>query len=174
MNLVETMLQAIRADLEANQIDLNGIHNDVLDMIYQYYTELVSTESQEARQAHLACMDAILRIIQERDRISQERDKVIQERDEARGMVQLQEPDCGHPQEGQSQAIHPQPDQTQEQEDYNYDNLPYNQEVEDLLGLFSEDAAALERSTFKVGFAAGARLVFELMGEGPVGVRKSE
>lgn len=160
MNLVETMLQAIKADLEANQIDLNGIHNDVLDMIYQYYTELVSTESQEARQAHLACMDAILRIIQERD--------------EARRAMQLREADCGHPQEGQPQVIHPQPDQTQEQEDDNYDNLPYNQEVEDLLGLFSEDAAALEKSTFKVGFAAGARLVFELMGEGPVGVRKSE
>lgn len=149
MNLVETMLQAIRADLEANQIDLNGIHNDVLDMIYQYYTELVSTESQEARQAHLACMDAILRIIRERD--------------EARGVMLT-----GIQTSQNSES------QTQEQEDDNYDNLPFNQEVEDLLGLFSEDAAALEKSTFKVGFAAGARLVFELMGEGPVGVRKSE
>lgn len=149
MNLVETMLQAIRADLEANQIDLNGIHNDVLDMIYQYYTELVSTESQEARQVHLACMDAILRIIRERD--------------EARGVMLT-----GIQTSQNSES------QTQEQEDDNYDNLPFNQEVEDLLGLFSEDAAALEKSTFKVGFAAGARLVFELMGEGSVGVRKSE
>lgn len=89
MNPVEAMLQAIRADLEANQIDLH-IHDDVLDMLYQYYTGLVSTESQEDRQAHLACMDAILRIVRERD--------------EARGMVQLQEPDCGHPQEGRPQA----------------------------------------------------------------------
>lgn len=153
------MLQAIRADLEANQIDLH-IHDDLLDMIYQYYTELVSTESQETRQAHLACMDAILRIIRERD-------KVIRERDEARGVVLLQEPDCGHPQVSQPQGNQP-------QENDCYDDLPFNQEVEDIIGLFSEDASDLEKSTFKVGFAAGARLVFELMGEGPVGVRKSE
>ena len=159
---VKVMLQAIRADLESNQIDLHGIHDDVLDMIYQYYTELVSTESYEARQAHFACMDAIL--------------KIIRERDEARGMRFLQEPDCEQP-----QIIRKQDDQNQENPeprdpewDGDYSNLPYNQEVEDLLGLFSEDASALEKSTFKVGFAAGARLVFELLGEGPVGVRNRE
>lgn len=141
------LINDLKAYLAENPIDLQGNADNLIDFLFEHYVETVPISTEKTRGSYDKVALAFLGLIKARDVALGVETRIVE------SPLKYQESEGGSEWDGEP--------------------YPYNDELEKYLRLVNTLMSIYGDEAFRTGIEAGARLVFEFMGIGSIGVKST-